>query len=101
MEELTKISAKAQKELDKKEKRKKKDQAFKDWSKLLKYSEKLAKEKKRVGKISKKKPTLLSTGQQELMDLIDEGLKKGEGPLADLFGQFNEEEFNKGIVEPS
>ena len=43
----------------------------------------------------------VSKQQQELMDLIQQGLISGEGPLKDLFGQFNEEEFQKGVVKPS
>lgn len=43
----------------------------------------------------------LDKNQQQLMDLIMQGLQSGEGPLADLFGKFNEEEFNKGVKNPA
>lgn len=54
------------------------------------------------GKKEKKKvlPTL-SPGQMELMSLITEGLKTGQGPLKDILGQFNMEEFQKGVSQPA
>src|ERR1700733_8557559 len=39
--------------------------------------------------------------QQQLLKLIQEGLATGEGPFADIFGEFNEEEFNKGVRDPA
>lgn len=48
-----------------------------------------------------KKTTTLTPEQEQLMSLISEGVSKGTGPLADIFGAFNEEEFNKGISEPA
>lgn len=39
--------------------------------------------------------------QKELLDLIQEGLTSGEGPLKDLFGSFNQEEFEKGVSQPA
>jgi hypothetical protein len=48
-----------------------------------------------------KQRTLLTKEQEGLMSAIDQGLKKGEGPLADLFGAFNQEEFQKGVVDPT
>lgn len=51
------------------------------------------------GKI--KKESLLSKEQQDLYDLIKQGLEGGEGPFADIFGKFNENEFQKGVSEPA
>jgi hypothetical protein len=48
-----------------------------------------------------KKLSTLDKNQQELEDLIQQGLTSGEGPLADLFGSFNEEEFEKGVTQPA
>lgn len=39
--------------------------------------------------------------QQELSRLINEGLTNGEGAFADIFGQFNEDEFEQGIKQPA
>lgn len=39
--------------------------------------------------------------QQELLKLIQQGITSGQGPLADLFGGFNEEQFNKGVRDPA
>jgi hypothetical protein len=39
--------------------------------------------------------------QEELLKLIKEGLTSGEGPLSDLFGGFNQEEFEKGVSQPA
>lgn len=39
--------------------------------------------------------------QQQLMKLINEGLLKGEGPLSDLFGDFNQSDFDKGVTQPA
>lgn len=48
----------------------------------------------------KKVPTL--TPQQErLMQLLTEGITKGEGPLSDLFGSFDEKSFEESIAEPA
>lgn len=43
----------------------------------------------------------LSKGQEDLNSLIMEALKSGEGPLADIFGQFNPEAFNQGVSKPA
>lgn len=51
------------------------------------------------GKVKQK--STLDKGQQELWDLISEGLKTGEGPLKDILGQFNQEEFEKGVSQPA
>lgn len=48
-----------------------------------------------------KKLSTVDKNQQELLDLINEGLKSGTGPLSDLFGKFNEEEFEKGVSQPA
>lgn len=48
-----------------------------------------------------KKQSLTSPLQDQLLELINQGLTEGKGPLADIFGEFNEEEFNKGIVNPA
>jgi hypothetical protein len=39
--------------------------------------------------------------QDQLMQLINEGLTSGEGPFGDLFGSFDEDSFNKGVTEPA
>jgi hypothetical protein len=51
------------------------------------------------GKVSQK--STVDKSQQELLDLISEGLKTGEGPLKDILGQFNQEEFEKGVSQPA
>jgi hypothetical protein len=48
----------------------------------------------------KQAPTI-TPEQQELLQLIQQGLTSGEGPLKDIFGGFNEEQFNKGVSEPA
>ena len=48
-----------------------------------------------------KKAKTLDSGQEQLMALIQEGLAKGEGPLADIFGAFDEEAFKKGVTDPA
>jgi hypothetical protein len=48
-----------------------------------------------------KKAKTVTKEQEEIQALIQEGLEKGTGPFADIFGAFNEEEFNKGISEPA
>ena len=54
------------------------------------------------GKKSKVKTQDLRTEEQKMLqDLINEGLSKGTGPFADIFGQFNKEEFDKGVTEPA
>lgn len=50
------------------------------------------------GKVKKAKT--LSQGQLDMKSLIDLALKTGEGPFADLFGEFNAEEFNQGVSQP-
>lgn len=54
------------------------------------------------GKKSKVKTQDLRTEEQKMLqELINEGLTKGTGPLADLFGAFDEEAFKKGVSDPA
>lgn len=39
--------------------------------------------------------------QQQLMALINEGLTNSTGAFKDLFGDFNQEEFQKGVADPA
>ncbi len=39
--------------------------------------------------------------QEDLLAMISDALESGQGPLAGLFGAFNEEEFNKGVRDPA
>lgn len=48
-----------------------------------------------------KKLSKLSTEQDELMKLIKQGLESGEGPLKDLFGQFDPAAFEAGVSKPA
>jgi len=48
-----------------------------------------------------KKISTLTPEQQNMMKLIDEAITKGTGPLADVFGEFNEEKFKKGVADPA
>lgn len=48
-----------------------------------------------------KKAELRTKEQQELDKLINEGLTKGTGPFADLFGKFDEAAFEKGVTQPA
>lgn len=41
-----------------------------------------------------------SETQKRMQRLINQGLVKGEGPLADLFGEFDEDAFNQGVRDP-
>lgn len=53
------------------------------------------------GKKSKVKNQDLRTEEQKMLQaLIDEGLTKGTGPLADIFG-FNEADFQEGVANPA
>lgn len=52
-------------------------------------------------KAKNKKVDLLTPEQKELQALIQQGLTKGEGPFADIYGEFNQEEFDKGVVNPA
>lgn len=48
-----------------------------------------------------KQASTLTPLQQQMLDLISQSLTSGEGPLAELFGPFNEEAFNKGVTQPA
>lgn len=48
----------------------------------------------------KKLPTL-TPEQQELMELINQGLTSGEGPFKDIFGSFDQNAFNEGVSKPA
>lgn len=48
-----------------------------------------------------KKAGTLSADQEQLMALINDGLTKGEGPFADIFGQFDKGAFEEGVSKPA
>ena len=48
-----------------------------------------------------KQISTLTPEQKQLMELINEGLTSGEGPFGDLFGGFNQEQFDEGIAKPA
>lgn len=52
------------------------------------------------GKDKIKQVSTQTPDQQQLMQLILEGLTSGEGPLGELFS-FNPEEFDKGVTQPA
>lgn len=43
----------------------------------------------------------LTPEQNQLLQLITQGLSSGEGPLKDLFGSFDEKAFEKGVSDPA
>jgi hypothetical protein len=47
-----------------------------------------------------KKLETQSTGQKQIQKLINQGLTKNKGPLADLFGEFDEQAFKEGVTDP-
>ncbi len=51
-------------------------------------------------KAKTKKESTLTPAQEELMGLLGEGLKTGEGALGDIFG-FKESQFQEGIEKPA
>lgn len=54
------------------------------------------------GKKSKNKQLGTKTPEQmELLKLITDGLSTGEGALADIFGGFNQDEFDQGVTQPA
>src|SRR5690242_11049803 len=53
------------------------------------------------GKDKIKKAGTLTPEQEQLMSLINEGLTKGEGPLADIFGSFDKGAFEEGVSKPA
>ena len=48
-----------------------------------------------------KKAAKLSPEQQDMMTMLKQALTKNKGPLADIYGDFNPEEFQKGIADPA
>src|ERR1700733_6486698 len=56
----------------------------------------------KTGKKEKTKQLPTQTKEQkELARLINSGLIKGEGPFKDLFGKFNEQDFQEGVANPA
>jgi hypothetical protein len=54
------------------------------------------------GKKDKAKQLKTTTPDQDMiMKLIRQGLAKGEGPFADLFGGFDKEAFEQGVNQPA
>lgn len=51
------------------------------------------------GKLKTAKAT--SPLQDQLLELIRQGLESGEGPFAEMFGSFNEQSFNQGVRNPA
>lgn len=47
-----------------------------------------------------KKVGTLTPEQEQLMSLITEGLTSGEGPFGEMFGNFNQGEFEEGVSKP-
>lgn len=43
----------------------------------------------------------LTPEQEQLMSLIQQGITEGEGPLKDLFGEFDKEGFDQGVTQPA
>ncbi len=76
--------------------------AFKDWfppTAIYKGVSKMSKgSKDKKNKVDQ--ATLLSPTQEELIDLIKQGLISGEGPFKDIFGGFNRQEFEQGVSNP-
>lgn len=54
--------------------------------------------KNKSGKV--KQQSTLTKEQKSMMRDLDLAIRKGKGPLADIFGEFNQEKFNKGVKEP-
>lgn len=51
-------------------------------------------------KAKTKKLSTLTPEQEELMSTIKEGLTKGTGAFADIYGKFNPQEFEEGVAKP-
>lgn len=49
---------------------------------------------------TKQLPTM-TPEQMEIFNLIKQGLQKGEGPYADIFGGFDEAKFNEQVAQPN
>lgn len=55
-----------------------------------------------LGKKDKiKKATTLTKDQEQLMQLISQGLTSGEGPFGSLFGDFDKSAFEEGVSKPA
>lgn len=54
-----------------------------------------------MAKLKVKQAPLKTGSQLSLNDLIIQGLTQGSGPLKDLFGGFNAQEFEKGVTQPA
>ncbi len=52
-------------------------------------------------KAKTKQLDLLTPQQKELMGLLTQGIKGGGGPFKDLLGDFNPEQFEKGVTQPA
>lgn len=48
-----------------------------------------------------KKASTLTPEQEQLMQLINEGLTSGEGPFGELFGDFDQQKFQEGVANPA
>ncbi len=53
------------------------------------------------GKDEVKQLPTLTPEQQKLIALIEEGLTKGTGDLAGIFGDFDQESFDEGVTQPA
>ena len=51
------------------------------------------------GKVKQAKT--ISPMQEKIMELINQGIVSGEGPLKDIFGEFDQAAFEKGVSEPA
>lgn len=63
---------------------------------MAKLSEILFGKKDKIKQVSN-----LNRPQQELLDLILQGIASGDGALGNLFGEFNQEAFQEGITQPA
>lgn len=48
-----------------------------------------------------KKLSTLTKDQEQLMQLINQGLTTGEGPFGELFGDFDQKGFEEGVSNPA
>ena len=48
-----------------------------------------------------KKASTLTPEQEQLMQLISQGLTSGEGPFGELFGDFDQKKFEEGVSKPA
>jgi hypothetical protein len=63
---------------------------------MPKLSELLFGKKAKTKKLKTKTPE-----QEELLSMITEGLSKGTGPYADIFGEFDKGAFEEGVSKPA